>query len=611
MRRVKQSVRNMVCVLSVIFNIVPEIFFISIFLTLFNAALPYVNVVFLQIIIDEFIERANYKRLIACAVSAILLNVIILLFISILKAVSAKRKVKFELQFRRMLGLHQMEFTLADIESNKVSELQRNIVQTKMRNGGMEMIIDKIEFIIKNVFSLLLAVFSFIHIFSLHETVKQKSFWTGPYPLIGLLVVIVFLSVVSFKAQAKQNEKVSDLNQKANQANGGAFMYMELISDYHFGKDIRIYSLKDFLCKEFNKLWNSSIGHGLMKKLGREKAMIPCITSICNGIMDLLIYLLAVMKAVAGEITAGEVVLYVESIHFFTQAVMELINSVSEMMIYGELLSPYLDMLGLPEETHMEAVDNLPAAPYTISFHNVSFRYPGSDKWVLREVSFVIGSGQRIALVGANGSGKSTAIKLLCRFYEPQMGEIRLNGINIKRFDLNQYRRLISTVFQDFSFPSLSVGETIACLANYSKEEMFQAVEQAGLSGWMEKQTAGADTYLYKEYEGDGIEISGGEAQKIAIARTIYKHAPIVILDEPTAALDPSAEAEIYENFNQNVFGRTVVYISHRLSSCRFCNSIFVFDKGYLVQRGTHEQLVSEKGKYQSLWNAQAEFYKA
>ena len=350
------------------------------------------------------------------AILAISLNAAILFFISILSKIKSESNAKFELRFHKMLNFHQMNLSFQDIESNEVKELQRNIEQAKMRSGGFETVISKFEVIIRNIFNIVLAPFSFLRIFSMHKTVKQVSFWTGPLPLLILLFLTILSIVFSFGLQVKQNEKIADLNEQANQANGGAFLYMQLISDYHFGKDIRIYHLKSFLCNEFNKLWKSSIGYKLTKKLGREKSKISCVTSICNSILNLFIYLLAVMK---GEITVGGVVLYVESMQIFTQSIMGLVNSIGEIISYGELLAPYLALLGVPEEKPAETGRTLPVAPYTITFENVSFRYPDSDKWALQEINFTIQHGERTALVGVNGSGKSTAIKLLCRLYEP------------------------------------------------------------------------------------------------------------------------------------------------------------------------------------------------
>lgn len=215
-----------------------------------------------------------------------------------------------------------------------------------------------------------------------------------------------------------------------------------------------------------------------------------------------------------------------------------------------------------------------------------------------------------LTVVGMNGSGKTTFIKLLCRLYDPSEGKILLNGIDIRKYNYTEYRLLCSVVFQDFKLFALKLGETVASRTAYDSERVMDSLEKAGFAERLAKMQDGIETYLYKEYDRDGVNVSGGEAQKIAIARTLYKDAPFIILDEPTAALDPIAEAEIYSRFNEIAGDKTAIYISHRLSSCKFCDRIVVFHEGAVIQQGTHEALVAdESGKYYELWHAQAQYY--
>lgn len=247
---------------------------------------------------------------------------------------------------------------------------------------------------------------------------------------------------------------------------------------------------------------------------------------------------------------------------------------------------------------------------YEIEFKNVSFKYPGSSAFALRNFSIKIKVGERLAVVGMNGSGKTTFIKLLCRLYDPTEGEILLNGINIKKYNYDEYMNLFSVVFQDFSLFSFPVGQNVAASMVYNEEKASAFLDEAGVGDRIKKMEKGLDTPLYKDFDEDGVEISGGEAQKIAIARSLYKDAPFVVLDEPTATLDPIAEFEIYSKFIEIMKNKTAIYISHRLSSCHFCNDIAVFHEGRIIQRGNHEKLLEdEKGKYYELWFAQAKYY--
>ena len=246
---------------------------------------------------------------------------------------------------------------------------------------------------------------------------------------------------------------------------------------------------------------------------------------------------------------------------------------------------------------------------YQVEFRDVSFRYPDSEAWALRHVNLKFQVGSRLAVVGENGSGKSTFIKLLCRLYDPTEGEILLNGIDIRKYQYPDYIALFSVVFQDFHLLALPLGQNVAGRIKYDRERVAQCLTQAGVMDRVEKMDQGLDTYLYKDLEKKGVEVSGGEAQKIAIARALYKDAPFIILDEPTAALDPIAEAEVYSKFDQIAGDKTAVYISHRLSSCKFCDDIVVFDHGHIVQQGSHQQLVEADGVYAQLWQAQAQYY--
>ena len=218
--------------------------------------------------------------------------------------------------------------------------------------------------------------------------------------------------------------------------------------------------------------------------------------------------------------------------------------------------------------------------------------------------------GKRLAIVGENGSGKTTFIKLLCRLYDPTEGEILLNGIDIKKYNYDEYKAIFSVVFQDFALLPFTLGQNVAVGMNYDEKKVRRTLDNAGFTPRLKTMPNGLDTYLYKNFEEDGVEPSGGEAQKIALARALYKDAPFIILDEPTAALDPIAEFEVYSKMNEIVGDKTAVFISHRLSSCRFCNDIAVFHEGRLIQRGSHDDLVAEEAnKYYELWNAQAQYY--
>ena len=246
---------------------------------------------------------------------------------------------------------------------------------------------------------------------------------------------------------------------------------------------------------------------------------------------------------------------------------------------------------------------------FEIEFNNVSFKYPKSDNYALQNINLKINNGEKLAVVGRNGSGKTTFIKLLCRLYDVDEGEILINGTNIKEYTRESLNSLYSVVFQDYKILSLTVAENICVGVGDLDDPLKNALKNADIYDRINTMPQREKTYLYKDLDKSGVEISGGEAQKLALARALYKDSPIVILDEPTAALDPIAENEIYSRFNFFVKNKTAIYISHRLSSCAFCDRIAVFDSAELIETGTHNALVSANGRYAVLWNAQVKYY--
>ena len=239
----------------------------------------------------------------------------------------------------------------------------------------------------------------------------------------------------------------------------------------------------------------------------------------------------------------------------------------------------------------------------------MSFKYPGAESYALQNVNLKINNGEHLAVVGRNGSGKTTFIKLMCRLYDVTDGEILINGENIQAYTKESIINLYSVVFQDFKIFSVSLKDNVCASTALDTDRLYTCLENANIKERVERLPNKENTYLYQDLKKDGVEISGGEAQKLALARALYKDAPVVVLDEPTAALDPIAENEIYSRFNSFVQSKTAIYISHRLSSCVFCDTIAVFDHARLVESGTHTALLAADGQYAALWNAQAKYY--
>lgn len=268
-------------------------------------------------------------------------------------------------------------------------------------------------------------------------------------------------------------------------------------------------------------------------------------------------------------------------------AVSELVGALQLSFANNAYLKRYFAYFDIPNNMYKGSL-TIPKRDdneYFIEFRDVSFRYPGADAYALYHVNICFQVGEKLAVVGMNGSGKTTFIKLLCRLYDPTEGEILLNGVDIRKYDCDEYLSMFSVVFQDFRLLAYTLGQNVAAAVAFDRKRAADCLRRAGFDERMESTPQGLDTYLYKNYNKDGAEISGCAAQKTALVRALYKNAPFIILDEPTAALDPVSECGAYTSFNTISGDKTVIYISHRLASCRFCDKIAVFDRGRIIKQ--------------------------
>ena len=382
--------------------------------------------------------------------------------------------------------------------------------------------------------------------------------------------------------------------------------------NYQNAKDIKIYNGFDLM-----RRWNlegafSKTNRKNLKDMAKANSMDDAFRTAIFSVLEPGAYILVTLMAMAGALTIGNLVAFAGGMQRLFTGVTGCVVSMMELTYKTERQCSTLDYLELTKQMHDGTipVEKRSDNEYQIEFRHVYFKYPGSEEYALKDLCLTLTIGEKMAVVGMNGSGKTTMIKLLCRLYDVTEGEILLNGVNIQKFDQNEYRRLFSVVFQDFHILPYTVEENVAASCEGDAKKVMECLEKAGLGERIRQLPEGLQTYVTKSYDENGVEFSGGELQKIAIARAIYKESPFVLLDEPTAALDPMAEYEIYRNFDRIVDAKTAIYISHRLSSCRFCEKIAVFHEGQLVQMGNHDELLQDQsGQYYELWNAQAKYY--
>ncbi len=497
---------------------------------------------------------------------------------------------------------------------NPLIRAKRQMIIDSRDTGGLGKMMFQISGLSEAFFLLLTCGLMSVRLFFMHSDKAlqgiEKFIDSWLMTLLFLVFVIVCI-LCEYRITRKYNRLIMENNKETSMVGRLLHYYLDdYIDDSKACKDIHIYNQKKIIKHSSDEIYRNWI-KGIRKgsRISRmQNNRYRLFFVLVTGATCLYIAL----KTSVGALGLGAFMLYLYCVMNAIVSAEGFSGSIAELRSNNDYLEIFFDYLDTPTEMHYGTIptekrmDN----KYDIEFHNVSFKYPNTDRYVIRNLSFKFRVGDRIAVVGMNGSGKTTMIKLLCRLYDPTEGCITLNGIDIQKYDYEDYLDLFSVVFQDFRLFSFSVGENVAASVDYDEEKVWNALSKAGMLERIKAMPDGLKTPIYKDFEENGVEISGGEAQKIAIARALYKDAAFVILDEPTASLDPIAEHEIYSRFNDMVKDKTAIYISHRLSSCRFCKKILVFHEGQLIQNGSHEELLADaEGKYHELWNAQAQYY--
>jgi len=384
--------------------------------------------------------------------------------------------------------------------------------------------------------------------------------------------------------------------------------YLGMMYDYHTGKEIRIFGQQNLILNPTREIQMQ--GLPLHKKRSNIQALSTGAFVTIGAVVGFGVYILIGTQGLMSLFDVGSLVRYTGAFLQIIAALMAIGESTGRLSLIIPGLHRYFEVVDLKPKNEPGTKNPKDLGRKQIAFDNVTFHYPKAEKNALEDVSLTIQPGEKLAVVGENGSGKTTFIKLLTRMYLPSDGKITMAGQDTAEFKLDAYRKLFTVVFQDFKLFAFPLGENVAVGESYDEQQVRDCLEAADFGKRLAHLDKGLETILYKDTDEDGVEVSGGEAQKIALARALYTNADILILDEPTAALDPIAEYKLYQGFNNLVGDKTAIYISHRLSSCRFCDRIAVFDKGKLVQLGTHAELIeNEGGKYHELWMAQAQYY--
>ena len=603
--------------LKLIYKHYPQMVVSQMLSVVWNALTPYVGIFLSALIIDELAGDRDANRLQLLVIITLASAAVIALVTALLNKWKETQSAGWWLKIEHLVSEKMLDTDYVNLDDTHTAEMLSTIRQNFNGGGwGLGQVLECYKELCSSVFTILGGLALTVSLFAIKVPGDAGTLTLLNNPLIVLGVVIVMLAV-TFIAPMLNNKAGSYYAKYANSHNLGnrLFSFFGYLGYYSaLATDVRIYR-QDKICERYNRNKEDTFGsnglfaHFARGSMGLYSAAGAAVSVIFTGV----VYAFVCLKALTGAFGLGSVTQYVASITKVSSGMSSFVSNIGLMCNNTPFLELTFDFLDIPNNMYQGSltVEKRRDRKYQVEFRNVSFKYPGSDNYALRNVNMKFEIGKRLAVVGMNGSGKTTFIKLLCRLCDPTEGEILLNGIDIRKYNYREYMDIFSVVFQDFQLLSLKLGENVAGKVDYDKELVIDCLEKAGFADRFIKMKDGTETYLYKDFDTkNGVDVSGGEAQKIAIARALYKDAPFIILDEPTAALDPIAEAEIYGKFDEIAGDKTAIYISHRLSSCKFCDEIAVFHEGAVIQQGSHASLVADtNGKYYELWNAQAQYY--
>lgn len=560
------------------------------FSAIFQALAPIYMVFLPKLLIDEFQGDRNFTKM--AVITAIFVVLYILTNAADSFCTQQYQKVvdKFNRYFEEK---HKQKCASMDFEKTEDPEILD--LSQKAQNGlnwygGVDGFMRRLSNIISNV----------IQVVTTAAILLTGSVWV-------LLIVIIYI-VISFFLTKRRSKLEFDLN--------GAFDILDRKVSYNFwqtydfkyGKDIRLYDASKMLDENCHQINDEC--YRVELKYRKKIMVVTSLLSVAGALKNVGMYMILGIMAVKKIITIGNFSLYSSSALTASNALNVIVSEFGWLTVTSNYLYNYVRFMGINTDTAF-GIDKVDMdKDHEIEFKDVWFKYPRSENYILKGVSLKIKKGEKLSIVGLNGAGKTTFIKLLCRLYKVDKGEILIDGKNINEYEFSEYSKLFSVVFQDYKLFAFSFKENISVSEEPDEDRVLKLCEKVGLGKKIDDMPNGMDTIMFKQFDESGVEPSGGEQQKMSIARAIYKDAPIVILDEPTAALDPIAEYDIYRQFNEIVNGKTAIYISHRLSSCKFCDKIAVFKDGVIQEYGHHSELLEiPNGEYKRMFDAQAKYY--
>lgn len=555
--------------------------FISIIL---KSVSPIINIILSSMIIQTLVDYKSPKEIAVIVVLFISFNFFINIMSSLVKSKVTVLNETLKDEFSLRIGKKLMNLQYGKLEDPYLLDLKQQALMPIIEWGTFEYLINDFIPIIAGSIITVITTIPFIINYNLF-----------------LLIPIVLTIVVNLILSKRKNERFQKVMMNVGIIERKIGYFSNLTSDYSNGKDIRIFGMDKVIMKKIKDLNNKEIK--AFSKLFYKAAFFDFWETIFNQVQIYSIYLIIALDLLKRTINIGTFFKMSGLFINFGNAIFAFLNAFVNLRVRGLYLEKFIEFEDIPLPERINDEYELGVAD--IEIKNLSFAYENTDKEIIKNMNLHIGKGKRVALVGENGSGKTTLVKLISGLLQPNEGKILINNRNIK----GKVYKDISPVFQDFKLFSFSINENVKM--SYTKDSsVFDVLDKAGVLEDVKQLPYGENTYIYKNFNEDGVELSFGQGQKIAIARSLYKDSGIIILDEPTAALDPKAEYDIFMNFKNITEGKTSLLVSHRLSSCMFCDEIIVLVNGQIVEQGTHEELMKkDSGKYKEMFEAQAEYY--
>lgn len=576
-------------------SISPVYLFVIVINGILNCIQILLQVILPKFLIDELLGDKRVEYLIGISAAIVMVNCVCSLLAKSIQCYMDSKNSYVTDKMSEAMAEKIMEVDFSYLENPYYLDLKERAVFAIRNQSVLFQVVQQMTEIVKAIFTIVGLVVLFLSLSPIILCI-----------LLATIVAIIIIYSFFMKYELLFYQSLIPINRKYG-------YYIGLAFESTYQKDIRLYHMSDMLTNQIGT-YTEQINKQFMeyhKKAGKYQGIISMIQDLQAALAYGYVGIRVVTDRFGARIGIGSFTMYVTSIIQATASMHDLFQQFITFQQMLGYLDPFMEFMSLPSLKEQGKGIELDKDIQEIAFEHITFSYPNSDKVILNDVSFSIKKGEKISIVGLNGAGKTTLVKLLCRLYHPDSGTIRINGVDIFEYEYESYMKQIAAIFQDYKLFAFTIRENITCNKSKKDMRMEQIISDVDMEEKIKELPNGIETLFGKEYDKAGIEMSGGQSQKIAIARALYKDASLIILDEPTSALDPIAEADIYQNFNQMVEGKTALYISHRMSSSVFCDKILILNNGILEDFDTHGNLMKKtEGLYYQLFSSQAENYR-